>query len=53
MLGGLWAMEILHYKKCLYINAAVVFLILWLSDSTHYRDSLGLFMNKIVDCLTI
>jgi len=29
---------------------------LWLSDyhdSIHYRDSLRLFMNKIVDCLTI
>ena len=22
-------------------------------DSIHYRDSLRLFMNKIVDCLTI
>ena len=22
-------------------------------DSIHYRDSLGLFMNKIVNCLTI
>ena len=39
-----------------FVNNETLYYVLGLSDylnSIHYRDSLRLFMNKIVDCLTI